>query len=94
MRLESDPTVIYGIEKFDGNLTRRHLKTSTAYNTYTISGLPVGPIANPGMASIRAALNPAETEFLYFVSRQDKTHAFSKNLKDHNKAVRKYQLGR
>jgi UPF0755 protein len=94
MRLESDPTVIYGIKDFDGNLTRKHLKTRTPYNTYKIRGLPVGPIANPGRASLEAALYPEETPFIYFVSKKDSTHYFSTNLKEHNRAVRKYQLGR
>lgn len=94
MRLESDPTVIYGIENFDGNLTRKHLTTRTPYNTYKIRGLPAGPIANPGMESLKAALFPAKTPYIYFVSKKDRTHQFSTNLKDHNKAVRKYQLRR
>jgi UPF0755 protein len=94
MRLESDPTVIYGIKDFDGNLTRRHLKTRTPYNTYKIRGLPVGPIANPGRASLEAALFPEQTTYLYFVSKKDSTHHFSTNLKEHNRAVRKYQLSR
>jgi UPF0755 protein len=94
MRLESDPTVIYGIKNFNGNLTRKHLKTKTPYNTYKIRGLPHGPIANPGGASIHAALFPAQTLYIYFVSKKDKTHQFSTNLKDHNKAVKKYQLRR
>ncbi len=92
MRLESDPTVIYGIADFDGNLTRKHLEDRTPYNTYRISGLPPGPIANPGREALHAALHPAETEYLFFVSKQDRTHQFSTNLKDHNRAVRKYQL--
>lgn len=92
MRLESDPTVIYGIKDFDGNLTRRHLTTRTPYNTYKIRGLPAGPIANPGVKSLEAALFPAQTPYIYFVSKKDRTHHFSTNLKDHNKAVRKYQL--
>jgi UPF0755 protein len=92
MRLSSDPTVIYGIKQFNGNLTRRDLETWTPYNTYQIFGLPPGPIANPGVASIQAALYPAETGYLYFVSKKDNTHQFSTNLKDHNRAVRKYQL--
>jgi len=92
MRLQSDPTVIYGIKNFDGNITRKHLKTRTAYNTYKIRGLPPGPIANPGEKAIEAALYPADTRFLYFVSKKDRTHKFSTNLKDHNRAVRKYQL--
>jgi UPF0755 protein len=94
MRLESDPTVIYGIKNFDGNLKRVHLETATPYNTYKIKGLPVGPIANPGAKSLEAALYPADTKFIYFVSRKDRTHQFSTNLKDHNQAVRKYQLRR
>jgi len=94
MRLESDPTVIYGIKNFDGNLTRKHLSTHTPYNTYKIKGLPAGPIANPGRASLEAALFPAKTEFIYFVSKKDYTHHFSKTLKEHNQAVRKYQLRR
>jgi peptidoglycan lytic transglycosylase G len=92
MRLSSDPTVIYGIKNFDGNLTRRHLKTATPYNTYLNKGLPPGPIANPGVASLEAALYPAETDYLYFVSKKDGTHHFSTSLKEHNRAVRKYQL--
>lgn len=94
MRLESDPTVIYGIKNFDGNLTRKHLSTRTPYNTYKIKGLPAGPIANPGRASLEAALFPDSTDFIYFVSKKDTTHYFSKTLKEHNQAVRKYQLRR
>ena len=93
MRLETDPTVIYGIENFDGNLTRKHLRTYTAYNTYKIKGLPPGPIASPGLAAIEAALYPADTPYLFFVSRKDSTHHFSSNLAEHNRAIRKYQLG-
>lgn len=94
MRLESDPTVIYGIDNFDGNITRRHLKTATPFNTYRIRGLPPGPIANPGKAAIEAALYPARTNYLYFVSRQDGTHQFSTTIEEHNRAVRRYQLHR
>jgi len=94
IRLESDPTVIYGIEDFNGNITRRDLEEDTLYNTYRIKGLPPGPIANAGTKAIEAALYPAETRFLYFVSKKDNTHQFSTNLKDHNRAVRKYQLSR
>ncbi|MFP4194793.1 MAG: endolytic transglycosylase MltG [Desulfobacterales bacterium] len=94
MRLDSDPTVIYGIEDFDGNITRKHLKTPSAYNTYTSKGLPRGPIANPGRASLKAALYPADTDYLYFVAKPDKSHHFSKNLSEHNRAVRKYQLNK
>ena len=94
MRLESDPTVIYGIEAFDGNITSKHLRTPTPYNTYTIRGLPPGPIASPGSESIEAALYPAETDFLFFVSKKDRTHQFSTTIEEHNAAVRKYQLKR
>jgi len=92
MRLESDPTVIYALgSKFNGNLTRDELKTESAYNTYVYSGLPPGPIANPGKESLQAALNPSKHNFLYFVSKGNGTHVFSKNYKDHLKAVKKYQ---
>ena len=94
MRLESDPTVIYGIESFDGNITRRHLSSATPYNTYVIRGLPPGPIANPGRAALEAALYPAETDYLFFVSKKDGTHYFSKTIAEHTEAVRKYQLRR
>lgn len=94
MRLDSDPTVIYGIPDFNGNITRKDLQTITPYNTYKIKGLPAGPIANPGKFSLGAALFPAKTDFLYFVSKKDTTHKFSKTIQEHNKAVRRYQLGR
>ena len=94
MRLETDPTVIYGIKDFDGNLTRKHLQTLTPYNTYRIRGLPPGPIASPGADALRAALYPADTQYLYFVSRKNRTHQFSTNIRDHNRAVRRYQLRR
>jgi peptidoglycan lytic transglycosylase G len=94
MRLESDPTVIYGIKDFNGNITRKDLRTWTPYNTYKIKALPPGPIANPGGMSIKAALFPASTDYIFFVSKKDTTHKFSKTIKEHNKAVRKYQLNR
>lgn len=95
MKLQTDPTVIYGIgEEFDGNITRVHLRTDTPYNSYTRFGLPPTPIALPGKESIDAALNPVEGEFLYFVARGDGTSAFSKTLSEHNEAVRRYQLNR
>lgn len=92
MRLESDPTVIYGIKDFDGNIKRKHLKTVTLYNTYQIKGLPIGPIANPGALSLEAVLYPAQTDYLFFVSKKDTTHQFSKTFQEHNRAVKKYQL--
>lgn len=93
MRLQTDPTVIYGIgEKFDGNLRRRDLSSHTPYNTYMNKGLPPTPIALPGQASIHAALHPTPGDALYFVSRGDGTHHFSATIEEHNKAVRKYQL--
>jgi UPF0755 protein len=94
MRLESDPTVIYGIGDFNGNLTRKDLDEPTPYNTYIIRGLPPGPIANPGIEAIKAVLYPSETEYLYFVSKNDGSHHFSSNLRDHNNAVNKYQRNR
>lgn len=93
MRLESDPTVIYGLSEFDGNLTRKDLETPTSYNTYEIRGLPPGPIANPGIDSMKAVLDPADTDYLYFVSRNDGSHHFSRTLAEHNRAVWKYQKG-
>jgi len=92
--LQTDPTVIYGIKDFDGNITRKHLLTPTPYNTYLIRGLPPGPIASPGLAALKAAAHPAETKFLYFVARGNGEHQFSKTLKEHNAAVQKYQLRR
>lgn len=83
MRLQSDPTTIYGIENFDGNLTRKHLETWTAYNTYRIKGLPPGPISNPGEDAIAAVLHPAKSDFLYFVSKNNGTHIFTKTYKEH-----------
>jgi UPF0755 protein len=92
MRLESDPTVIYGIKDFNGNLTKENLMTVTPYNTYRVNGLPPGPIANPGLKSIEAALFPDQSEYLFFVSKKDTTHQFSTNLTDHINAIHKYQL--
>ena len=91
MRLETDPTVIYGIPDFDGNIKRRHLETHTPYNTYKIKGLPPGPIASPGALAMEAALFPApKRPTLYFVSKKDGTHQFSTTIKEHNAAVKKY----
>lgn len=89
--LQADPTVIYGIDDFDGNITREHLETPTPYNTYTNSGLPAGPIANPGAEAIEAVLDPAEVPYLYFVSRNDGSHEFSETLAEHERAVDRYQ---
>ena len=95
MRLQTDPTVIYGLgERFDGNLRKRDLLADTPWNTYTRDGLPPTPIAMPGEASIAAALNPAATGFLYFVGKGDGSHHFSRTLEEHNRAVARYQLGR
>ncbi|MGO9446945.1 MAG: endolytic transglycosylase MltG [Thiobacillaceae bacterium] len=92
MRLQTDPTVIYGLgDKFDGNLHKIDLEHDTAYNTYTRYGLPPSPIAMPGEASLQAALNPAISNALYFVAKGNGTHVFSENLAQHNKAVDRYQ---
>ena len=91
--LQSDPTVIYGLgDQFDGNLTRAHLETATAYNTYTITGLPPGPICNPGDSAINAALYPAETPYIFFVADGSGKHVFSTTLEEHNAAVAQYQI--
>ena len=95
MRLASDPTTIYALgESFDGNLRRRDLKNPSPYNTYQHKGLPPGPICSPGREAITAVLRPAKSDFLYFVARGDGRHQFSRNLNDHNRAVRRYQLRR
>ena len=92
MRLQTDPTVIYGLgERFDGNLRKVDLQRDTPYNTYTRHGLPPTPIAMPGEAAIQAALNPAKTDALYFCARGDGTHVFSSTLEAHNRAVNRYQ---
>ena len=94
MRLESDPTVIYGIKNFSGNLTKKDLAKKTPYNTYAVKGLPPGPIANPGLESIKAVIYPAKADYLYFVSKNDGSHYFSKTLAEHNRAVQIYQKQR
>jgi len=95
MRLECDPTVIYGVKLNDPNFNTRlrtkHLRKKTPYNTYRIFGLPKGPICNPGLGSIKAVLNPAKTKYLYFVSKNNGTHKFSATLREHNQAVYTFQ---
>ena len=96
MRLQTDPTVIYGMgDAFDGNIRRRDLRTDTPYNTYTRDGLPPTPIALPGLAALQAVMHPDENGYLYFVARGDGlgSHYFSRTLEEHNMAVKKYQLG-
>jgi len=95
MRLESDPTTIYGIPDFDGNLRRRDLEDGgNPYNTYRIQGLPPGPIANPGAEALRAVVEPADSNYLYFVSKNDGTHTFSRTYSEHVNAVNRYQRSR
>lgn len=95
MPLQSDPTVIYALEQagvYDGNLTRRNMQIDSPYNTYRYGGLPPGPIAAPGRDVLRAALHPADATYLYFVSRNDGTHAFANTLREHNRNVREFQI--
>jgi UPF0755 protein len=91
MPLQMDPTVIYGAKRFDGTVTRKDLRTEGPYNTYRNRGLPPGPIANPGLGSLSAALNPSKTEYLYFVSKNDGSHTFSRTLPEHNRAVEQFR---
>lgn len=92
MRLQSDPTTIYGIwSRYKGNIRKADLLEETPYNTYKIPALPTGPISNPSLAAIEAVLNPEEHNYLYFVSKNDGTHVFSKNYQDHERAVQDYQ---
>jgi UPF0755 protein len=90
MRLQSDPTAVYGIRAFAGTVTKQDIERLTPYNTYLITGLPPGPIGNPSKGAIEAALNPARTSYLYFVSKKDGTHHFSATLDEHNAAVYTY----
>ena len=94
MRLQADPTVRYGLNKNTGPLSRADLETFSFYNTYKISGIPPGPISNPGRAAIKAVLFPAESDYLYFVAKDDKSHHFSRTLAEHNKAVSRYRNGK
>ena len=95
MRLQTDPTVIYGMgEGFDGNIRKKDLTTDTPWNTYTRDGLPPTPIAMPGLASLQAAVNPVPSDMLYFVGKGDGTHQFSRTLEEHNRGVTRYQLKR
>lgn len=95
MRLQTDPTVIYGLgESFDGNLRKIDLQTDTPWNTYTRSGLPLSPISMPGMAALLAAVQPVQSKALYFVAKGDGTSQFSATLDEHNRAVNKYQRGK
>lgn len=90
MPLQSDPTALYGVRAFSGKVNRADIQRPSPYNTYLNKGLPPGPIGNPGMDAVQAAMNPAKTDFLYFVARQDGTHQFSRNLAEHNRAVARY----
>jgi UPF0755 protein len=95
MRLQTDPTVIYGMgQQFDGNIRKRDLTADTAYNTYTRDGLPPTPIAMPGWGALLGAVKPAQSDKLYFVAKGDGSHYFSRSLEEHNRAVAKYQLGK
>jgi UPF0755 protein len=94
MKLQSDPTAVYDLGTFNGSITRTHLRRETPYNTYHINGLPPSPIGNPAVDSMQAALYPAPVNYLYFVSNNNGSHNFSSNLKDHNKAVLRYQIER
>jgi UPF0755 protein len=90
MPLQSDPTAVYGVRAFAGKVTKADIERHSLYNTYLIKGLPPGPIGNPGLEALKAALNPPSTPYLYFVARQDGTHQFSRTLEEHNRAVSKY----
>ena len=90
MPLQSDPTAVYGVRAFSGKVSKEDIQRNSPYNTYLNKGLPPGPIGNPGIDAVIAAMNPAKSDFLYFVARQDGTHQFSRNLADHNRAVVRY----
>lgn len=90
MPLQSDPTTVYGVRAFSGKVSKADIQRPSPYNTYRNKGLPPGPIGNPGIDAVQAAMNPAKTDFLYFVARLDGTHQFSRNLTEHNRAVVRY----
>ncbi len=90
MPLQSDPTAVYGVRSFSGKVSKADIMRPSPYNTYLNKGLPPGPIGNPGKDAVQAAINPAKSDFLYFVARQDGTHQFSRTLEEHNRAVRRY----
>jgi UPF0755 protein len=93
MKLQSDPTTIYGMwERYEGKIHRSDLLEKNSYNTYSVKALPIGPIGNPGKEAIEAALNPANTNYFYFVSHNDGTHQFSTTIEEHNQAVRRFQI--
>jgi UPF0755 protein len=94
MPLQMDPTVIYGVKRFDGTVTRKDLRTAGPYNTYLNRGLPPGPISNPGLAALDAALTPSKAEYLYFVSNNDGSHTFSRTFPEHNAAVERFRRAR
>jgi UPF0755 protein len=90
MPLQSDPTAVYGVRAFSGKVSKADIQRHSPYNTYLNKGLPPGPIGNPGIDAVAAAINPVTSDYLYFVARQDGTHQFSRNLADHNRAVARY----
>ncbi len=90
MPLQSDPTAIYGVRVFGGTVTRQDVQRNSPYNTYRIKGLPPGPIGNPGLEALQAVLQPAKTDYLYFVARMDGTHQFSRSLEEHNQGVNRF----
>ena len=90
MPLQSDPTAVYGVRAFPGNVTKVDIQHPSPYNTYLVKGLPPGPIGNPGAGALQAALHPATSDYLYFVARLDRTHQFSRTLEEHNRAVAHY----
>jgi UPF0755 protein len=92
MKLQSDPTAVYDLDGFNGVVLKKHLQRQHSHNTYVIAGLPPGPIGNPAIDSIKAALYPAKVDYLYFVSNNNGAHNFSSTLAAHHQAVSKYQI--